>query len=119
MNNVLREKLSAYQKMIVFDMDDTILINRFIDKCANEFGFKPKLEELRFNEKDPIILTKRIGLLLKNKTMDDLLHVISKMEMAENINEVVKQYKQKGYLVGIISHSYTLNYQLCKTTDRS
>jgi phosphoserine phosphatase SerB len=108
MNNVLREKLSAYQKMIVFDMDDTILINRFIDKCAAEFGFKLKLEELRFSEKDPIILTKRIGLLLTNKTMDDLLHVISKMEMAENITEVVKQYKQKGYLVGIISHSYTL-----------
>ncbi len=108
MNNVLREKLSAYQRMILFDMDDTILINRFIDRCATEFGFKLKLEELRFNEKDPIILTKRIGLLLKNKTMDDLLHVISNMDMAENINEVVKQYKQKGYLVGIISHSYTL-----------
>ena len=108
MNMALREKLSSYQKMIIFDMDDTILIDRFIDKCAEEFGFKPKLEELRFNEKDPIILTKRIGLLLKNKTMDDLLHVISNMKMAENINEVVKQYKQKGYLVGIISHSYTL-----------
>jgi phosphoserine phosphatase len=108
MNNVLREKLSAYQRMILFDMDDTILINRFIDRCATEFGFKLKLEELRFNEKDPIILTKRIGLLLKNKTMDDLLHVIGNMDMAENINEVVKQYKQKGYLVGIISHSYTL-----------
>ena len=108
MNNVLRENLSAYQKMIVLDMDDTILINRFIDKCAEAFGFKPKLEELRFNEKDPIILTKRIGLLLKNKTMDDLLNVISNMEMAANIKEVIQSYKQKGYLAGIISNSYTL-----------
>ena len=108
MNNVLRENLSAYRKMIVLDMDDTILINRFIDKCADAFGFKPKLDELRFNEKDPIILTKRIGLLLKNKTMDDLLNVISNMEMADNIKEVIQSYKQKGYLVGIISNSYTL-----------
>jgi phosphoserine phosphatase SerB len=108
MNNVLRENLSVYHKMIVFDMDDTILINRFINECADAFGFKAKLDELRFNEKDPIILTKRIGLLLKNKTIDDLLHVISNMEMAENIKEVVSAYKQKGYLVGIISHSYTL-----------
>jgi glucosyl-3-phosphoglycerate synthase len=108
MSNVLRENLSAYQKMIVLDMDDTILISRFIDNCAEAFGFKPKLDELRFNEKDPIILTKRIGLLLKNKTMDDLLHVISNMKMAENIKEVVQSYKEKGYLVGIISHSYTL-----------
>lgn len=108
MNNVLRENLSAYQKMIVLDMDDTILISRFIDKCADTFGFKPKLDELRFNEKDPIILTKRVGLLLKNKTMDDLLQVISNMKMADNIKEVVQRYKEKGYLVGIISHSYTL-----------
>jgi glucosyl-3-phosphoglycerate synthase len=108
MNNALRENLSVYHKMIVLDMDDTILINRFIDECAQTFGFKAKLDELRFSEKDPIILTKRIGLLLKGKTIDDLLHVISNMSLADNIKEVIHQYKEKGYLVGIISHSYTL-----------
>lgn len=108
MSNVLRENLSAYHKMIVFDMDDTILRNRFINECANAFGFMPQLEELRFNEKDPIILTKRIGLLLKNRTMDELFDIVSKMEIADNIKEVVQSYKQKGYVVGIISHSYTL-----------
>lgn len=108
MNNVLRENLSAYHKMIVLDMDDTILTDRFINICAQTFGFTAKLDELRFNEKDPIILTKRIGLLLKNRTMDELLHVISNMSMADNIVETVKAYKEKGYLVGIISHSYTL-----------
>ena len=40
--------------------------------------------------------------------MDDLLNVISNMEMAENIKEVIQSYKQKGWLVGIISNSYTL-----------
>jgi glucosyl-3-phosphoglycerate synthase len=108
MSTVLRENLSAFKKMIIFDMDDTILMSRFINECAIAFGFMPKLEELRFSEKDPIILTKRIGLLLKNRTMDELLHVISSMKMAENIKEVVTAYKEKGYLVGIISHSYTL-----------
>lgn len=108
MNNVLRENLSAFQKMIVFDMDNTILRSRFIEDCANEFGFLPKLEELRFNEKDPIILTKRIGLLLKNRTMDELLHVAGNMEIVENIKDVIKKYKENGYIIGIISHSYTL-----------
>jgi len=108
MGKVLRENLSAYQKMIVFDMDATILKKRFINECADAFGFSRNLEELRFSEKDPIILTKRIGLLLKNRTMDELLHVISNMEMADNIIEVIHNFKQKGYLVGIISHSYTL-----------
>ena len=65
MNYVLRENLSDYHKMIVLDMDDTILKSRFINECADEFGFRPKLDELRFSEKDPIILTKRIGVLFK------------------------------------------------------
>ena len=108
MNNVLRENLSVYHKMIVMDMDETILKKRFINECAESFGFIPQLEELRFREKDPIILTKRIGLLLKNRTMDELLHVISKMEMADNIKEVMQTFRQKGYRTGIISHSYTL-----------
>ncbi len=108
MSNVLRENLSVYHKMIVLDMDETILKKRFINECADSFGFGPRLEELRFSEKDPIILTKRIGLLLKNRTMDELLHIISTMDMADNIKEVVQSFKQKGYLVGIISHSYTL-----------
>jgi phosphoserine phosphatase len=108
MNNVLRENLSGYRKMIVFDMDDTILQSRFINECATAFAFLPKLEELRFNEKDPIILTKRIGLLLKGRTMDELLHVASGMEIVENIKDVIVTYKKEGYIVGIISHSYTL-----------
>ncbi len=108
MTAVLRENLSVYHKMIVLDMDDTILKSRFINECADAFGFRAKLEELRFAEKDPIILTKRIGLLLRGRTMDELLGVIRRMDMADNIREVVAYYKEKGYLVGIISHSYTI-----------
>ena len=108
MNLVLRERLAADRKMMVMNMDNTILKGQFIEKCALTFGFKPMLDDLRFHERDPIILTKRIGLLLKGLSMDDLLQVISSMEMADNITDAVAGYKVKGYLVGIISHSYSL-----------
>lgn len=108
MNKVLRENLSSLHRMLLLDQDQTILKERFIDACALRFGFVPQLEELRFGEKDPIILTKRIGQLLKNRTMDELLDVISGMELADHIAGVVAAFKQKGYRVGIVSHSYTL-----------
>ncbi len=59
-------------------------------------------------EKDPIILTKRIGLLLKGRTMDELLNLASRIEMVHDIKDVVAALKQRGYIVGIISNSYTL-----------
>ena len=77
MNKTLREKLSGFHKMAIFDMDDTILKGRFIDECATAFKFTAKLEDLRAREKDPIILTKRIGMFLKGRTMDELLNVAS------------------------------------------
>ncbi|THU31954.1 glycosyltransferase [Niastella caeni] len=108
MNKTLREKLSGFHKMAIFDMDDTILQGRFIDACAAAFGFTAKLEDLRAREKDAIILTKRIGTFLKGRTMDELLHVASQIEMVSDIKEVVKELKNRGYIIGIISNSYTL-----------
>lgn len=108
MNKVLKEELSAFHRMIVFDMDDTILKGRFINECARRFGFYPVLEDLRNTETDPIILTKRIGLLLKGRTMDDLLNVVDTMEMVDDIKTVVDSFRKQNYIVGIISNSYTL-----------
>lgn len=108
MNYALQENLSGFHKMAVFDMDNTILKGRFIDECAKKFGFTAQLEDLRETETDPIILTKRIGLLLKGKSIDELLNIVHKMEMIEDIKEVVATLKKKGYIVGIISNSYTL-----------
>jgi glycosyltransferase involved in cell wall biosynthesis len=108
LHNTLKENLSDYNKMIVFDLDNTIFKKNFIDTCAAVFGFARHLEDLRFNEKDPIILTKRIGLLLKDKTIDELLQVAAEMDIVNDIHEVIQKLKEKKYSVGIISHSYTL-----------
>jgi len=108
MNYALQENLSGFHKMAIFDMDNTILKGRFIDACAKRFGFTARLEDLREQESDPIILTKRIGLLLRGKTIDQLLDIIHGIEMVDDIKEVVVALKNKGYIVGIISNSYTL-----------
>jgi glucosyl-3-phosphoglycerate synthase len=108
MNKVLKKELAAFHKMVVFDMDDTILKGRFIDECAKRFGFLPVLEDLRAREKDPIILTKRIGLMLKGKTIDDLLNVADDMDIVEDVKKVIKELKSKKYFAGIISNSYSL-----------
>ncbi len=108
MSRTLNENLAAFRKMVVFDMDNTILQGRFIDECAKEFKFYGQLEDLRDLEKDPIILSKRIGLLLKGRTIDELLHVISGIPMVEDIREVINDFKEKEYITGIISNSYAL-----------
>ena len=48
MNNVLRENLSVYHKMIVLDMDETILKKRFINECADSFWIYASIGRIAF-----------------------------------------------------------------------
>lgn len=108
LGKTLEEKRPQHRRMIIFDMDHTILEGRFIDRCADAFGFRDQLWELRMREKDPIILTKRIGRLLKGRSMDELLELASQIPMVPDIREVVEAYRQQGCITGIISNSYLL-----------
>lgn len=95
-------------KLAIFDMDDTILKGRFIDECAKTFGFTAALADIRSAENGTMAITKQIALLLKGKTIDELLNVVHGMPMVSDVKQVVQTLKQKGYTTGIISNSYTL-----------
>jgi glucosyl-3-phosphoglycerate synthase len=97
---------SKGSKMVIFDMDDTILRGRFINTCAAYFGFTKKLEKLRLYESDPVILSKQIALLMESLSISDLLKVASGIPLVDDIKQVVKELKKRGYVVGIISDSY-------------
>ena len=94
MNKTLREQLSGFHKMVIFDMDDTLWRGRFIDRCAKAFGFTAQLEDLRYAEKDSLILTKRIANLIKGKSIDELLHVAGSIELINDAKEVIAELKK-------------------------
>jgi glucosyl-3-phosphoglycerate synthase len=93
-------------KLAVFDMDNTILKGRFIDRCAEEYGFTDKLEALRKEEKDPVNMTKRTAMLLRTVPLHNLLNIAADMHVVEDTADVVAELKKRGYAIGIISDSY-------------
>lgn len=93
-------------KMVVFDMDNTLLQGRFIDTCANKYLFTGELEKLRAVEKDPVVLTKRIAKMLKGLSLGELLEVAAAIPVIDDAVEVVAKLKKQGNIVGIISDSY-------------
>lgn len=106
MEKVVKEEMGSLRKMVVFDMDNTLLQGSFINTCARRFSFEEKLASLRKSEKDPAVLTKRIAALLKDTPMGDLLQVASSVPLVEDAIEVIEALKAKGNVVGIISDSY-------------
>lgn len=106
MELALNSQLESLDKLVVFDMDNTLLKGRFIDTCALKFDFKHALMNIRSSESDVIILTKQIATLLKGKTFNELIEVVDSIPIVERTKEVVAELKSRGYIVGIISDSY-------------
>ncbi len=102
----ITEQTKKLKKLIVFDLDNTILLGRFIDECAEKFRFKTKLRDLRAKEKDPVILTKQIALLLKGVDFGELIKIIDRIPLVDGTKEVISELKHRGYVTGIISDSY-------------
>jgi glucosyl-3-phosphoglycerate synthase len=108
MNEVLEEQLSEFRKMVLLDMDNTILLGRFIDAIADRYGFMDTLADLRSKETDSVILCKRIARLLRGRSMEEMLEVIKGIPIIPDVTQVVAALKEKGYRVGIVSNSYQL-----------
>ena len=106
MDFALGNQFVELNKLIVFDMDNTILIGRFIDICAEKFGFKSELMDVRSSETDSIILNKRIATLLKGKAVNELIAVADNIPVIHGTKEIVSELKKRGYIIGIISDSY-------------
>ena len=108
MDFALENHLRQLSKLIVFDMDNTILQGRFIDVCAKYYGFTNDLLDIRSAETDVVIITKRIAMLLKDKPMNELIGIADNMQVVQNTAAIVAELRQRGYITGIISDSYDI-----------
>lgn len=106
MEYAVKGHLQKHNKLVVFDMDNTLLCGRFIDICAKKFGFTNKLMEIRLSETDGISLTKRIATLLTGKSLADLISVADEIPIVDDAKEIIAELKKRGYIVCIISESY-------------
>lgn len=106
MEFAIQENLMTLKKLAVFDMDNTILRESFINTAATAYGFMPELVDIVTNNNNPFIRTKMIARLMKGHNIGDLLTLVDSIEVTPNLQELVDTLKAQGYITGIISDSY-------------
>lgn len=106
MEYAIRESLLGLEKMIIFDMDKTILEGSFIRAAAEEFGFTAELLRIQAEYSNPYTRTKSIAKLMKGRSLDEILGIADRIKIVSDAAEVISQLKKRGYICGIISDSY-------------
>ncbi len=95
-------------KLVVFDMDGTLLADRLIFALADRFGFRKKLETIMGESGPEYQKTMRIASLLDGVSLKQFYHTLSLIPLSINAETAVRQLKQRGYTLAIVSDSYTL-----------
>ena len=106
MEDSINASMLHLSKMILFDMDDTILLERFIHRAAESLGFQDRLNNILSMNHEPYIITMQIAGLLRDVSLDELLRITDGIGIVAGLDEVIGTLKSRGYLVGIVSDSY-------------
>jgi len=107
MDFVIREQSRALRKIAIFDMDNTFLRASFIHTAAERFEFRTELLDIVSSQTNPFIRTKQIARLLKGKNISDLLKLTDEIPVTEGIDELIEALRENGFVIGIVSDSYS------------
>jgi len=97
---------STNTKLIVFEIDDTVLKGNFIDSCAGKFVFDEEISRLKSTEKDPVVLIKAIAKLFCGLDKGDLIKVLYNIPLVEDAGQVIKKLKEHGHIVGMLTNGF-------------
>ena len=107
------QKMEAYRKnkrLIVFDMDSTLVDMEIIDEIADQAGVKREVSrvtekamrgDLDFEES----LRQRTA-LLKGVSMDELEEIRQRMALSKGVIELVRTLKFLGFKIGVVTGGF-------------
>jgi len=92
----LKEMVRQPKKMIVFDMDNTLLQGNFIKAAAERFGFTKELTDILAQPKSNYIKTQKIARLLEGRTFAELIHGVESIPLIGDAVQVIRELQVRG-----------------------
>ena len=99
---------SIEPRLLVFDMDGTLIAERFIFQLAHRFGFEAKLKEIRARRIPEYEKTRDIASLLKGLSAEEIVDTFGQIPLSPGVQTTVEELKKDGHVLAIISDSYTI-----------
>lgn len=93
-------------KLVMFDMDGTLLDGRTIFVISEKKGFKNKLFKVLESNKEAYQKSIEIAKFLKGCDSRELLDIIREIPLQKNIGKVAEKLKEKSVITAIATDSY-------------
>jgi len=99
---------STESRLIAFDMDGTLIADRFVFRLAHRFGFEAELREIISRNIPEYEKTRSIASLLKGIMAKEVIDTFDQIPLSPGIQMTALELKREGHVLAIISDSYTI-----------
>ncbi len=99
---------STEPRLIAFDMDETLIADRFIFRLAHRFGFEAELKEIISRNIPEYEKTRSIASLLKEIRVEEIIDTFDQIPLSPGTQLTMLKLKREGHVLAIISDSYTI-----------
>ena len=93
-------------KLVLFDMDGTLLDGRTIYTLAEKKGFKNELSSILKSGKKFYEITIEIAKLLKGYKKTELIKIIREIPLQKDVEKLIKELKKRKIKTAIVTDSY-------------
>jgi phosphoserine phosphatase SerB len=99
---------SVEPRLIIFDMDGTLIAERFVFQLARRFGFETMLKDIIASRIPEYEKTRGIAALLKGISAEEIVDTFDRIPLSPGAETTVAALKKDGHILAIISDSYTI-----------
>jgi phosphoserine phosphatase SerB len=99
-------KQKKQYKLVVFDMDGTVLDGRTIYVFAEKKGFTNKLSAILDSQKQPYEKSIEIAKLLNGMQYQELLEIFRKIPLQEHVETVISFFREKQIKMALVTDGY-------------
>lgn len=93
-------------KLVMFDMDGTLIKGRSIFIFAEKKGFKNKLIRSLQSEKEPYEKSIEIAQFLQGLSSTELLEIFRAIPLQKNVEKIAHTLKEKNVKTAVVTNSY-------------
>ena len=97
---------SQNYKLVMFDMDGTLIDGRSIFVFSEKKGFKDKLLRSLQSDKEPYEKTIEIAQFLHGTSSIELLEIFRKIPLHNNVEKVAQKLREKNVKTAVVTDSY-------------
>jgi phosphoserine phosphatase len=93
-------------KLVVFDMDGTLLSKKSIFFFSQKYGYYPNIKEILKRDILPYKKNIQIAQYLQGKTKKDLLHLFRSIPLSAHVPEIIQKLKHNNIATAVVTASY-------------